>query len=48
MGFHGQIEVTGLRRAGLRATSLKIRSRDGIADLGAAEPGAKEDMTDWS
>ncbi|WP_267423181.1 phage tail tape measure protein [Methylobacterium sp. GC_Met_2] len=48
MGFHGQIEVTGLRRAGLRATSLKIRSRGGIADLGVTEPGAKEDLSDWS
>ena len=48
MGFHGQIEVTGLRRAGLRATSLKIRSHGGIADLGVTEPGAKEDLGDWS
>ena len=47
MGFHGQIEVTGLRRAGLRATSLKIRSHGGIADLGVTEPGAKEDLSDW-
>ena len=48
MGFKGQIEVTGLRRAGLRATSLKIRSHGGIADLGVTEPGAKEDLADLS
>ena len=44
-GFHGQIELTGLRRSGVRATSLKIRGRGGItADLGVSEPGAKEDL----
>ena len=48
-GFHGQIEVTGLRQAGLRATSLKVRSRGGLtADMGITCPGAKEDLSDWS
>ena len=48
-GFHGQIEVTGLRRSGIRATSLKVRGRGGMtADLGISEPGAKEDMSDWT
>lgn len=48
-GFHGQIEVTGLRQAGLRATSMRIKARGGLsADLGVTEPGAKEDLSDWS
>ncbi|WP_139234254.1 hypothetical protein [Methylobacterium pseudosasicola] len=48
-GFHGQIEVTGLRRSGLRATSIKMRGRGGLtADMGISEPGAKEDLSDWS
>lgn len=47
--FHGQIELTGLRRSGLRATSLKIKGRGGMsADLGITEPGAKEDLSDWT
>ncbi|WFS06244.1 phage tail tape measure protein [Methylobacterium sp. 391_Methyba4] len=47
--FHGQIELTGLRRSGLRATSLKIKGRGGMsADLGISEPGAKEDLSDWT
>ncbi|WP_267355258.1 hypothetical protein [Methylobacterium sp. GC_Met_3] len=47
--FHGQIELTGLRRSGVRATSLKIKSGGGMsADLGISEPGAKEDMSDWT
>lgn len=47
MSFHGQIEVTGLRQAGLRATSMRIKARGGLsADLGVPEPGAKEDMSD--
>ena len=46
--FHGQIELTGLRRSGVRATSLKVRGRGGMtADLGISEPGAKEDLSDW-
>ena len=46
--FYGQIEVTGLRRSGIRATSLKVRGRGGMtADLGISEPGAKEDLSDW-
>lgn len=49
MEFHGQIELTGLRRSGVRATSLKIRSRGGgTADLGVSEPGTKEDLSDWN
>lgn len=44
----GQFKVTGFLRAGLRATSLKIRSHGGIADLGVMEPGAKEDLSDWN
>ncbi len=48
-GFHAQIEVTGLRQAGLRATSMRIKARGGLsADLGVTEPGAKEDMSDWT
>ena len=48
-GFHAQIEVTGLRQAGLRATSMRIKARGGLsADLGMTEPGAKEDMSDWT
>lgn len=48
-GFHGQIEVTGLRQAGLRATSLRVKGRGGLtADMGVTDPGAKEDLSDWS
>lgn len=47
--FHGQIEVTGLRRSGLRATAIKMRGRGGLtADMGITEPGAKEDLSDWT
>ena len=48
MGLYGQIEVMGLRRAGLRATSLKIRGHGGIAEQGVTEPGVEEDLSDWS
>lgn len=48
-GFHGQIEVTGLRQAGLRATSMRIKARGGLsADMGVTDPGAKEDLSDWT
>ncbi|ACB27132.1 phage tail tape measure protein [Methylobacterium radiotolerans] len=51
-GFHGQIEVTGLRQAGLRATSLRVKGRHGLtADMGITEMGAKLNMgdpADWS
>ncbi|MFF9552730.1 phage tail tape measure protein [Methylobacterium fujisawaense] len=51
-GFHGQIEVTGLRQAGLRATSLRVKGRGGLsADMGITEMGAKlnaGDPADWS
>lgn len=47
--FHGQIEVTGLRRAGLRATSMRIKASSGLtADMGVTDPGAKEDLSDWT
>jgi len=37
--FHGQVEVTGLHKAGLRATSVKVRSRGGLtADMGVSMP----------
>ncbi|XYD10522.1 hypothetical protein R1A27_08640 [Methylobacterium sp. NMS12] len=46
-GFHGQIEVTGLRQAGLRATSLRVKGRGGLsADMGITEMGAKLNMGD--
>ncbi|MFB0493086.1 hypothetical protein ABIE45_005672 [Methylobacterium sp. OAE515] len=48
MGLYGQIEVMGLRRAGLRATWLKIRGHGGIAEQGVTEPGVEEDLSDWS
>lgn len=52
MGFHGQIEVTGLHKAGMRATALKVRGRGGLtADMGITEMGAKlnsGDPADWS
>lgn len=51
MGFHGQISlaVTGSGRQQVRATALKVRGRGGMsADLGISEPGAKEDLSDWS
>ncbi|WP_182179320.1 hypothetical protein [Methylobacterium radiotolerans] len=49
MGVHAQVEVTGLRRSGLRATALRVRGRGGMsADLGVSEPGAKEDLSDWT
>lgn len=51
MGFHGQISlaVTGSGRQQFRATALKVRGRGGMsADLGISEPGAKEDMSDWT
>ncbi|WP_157862111.1 hypothetical protein [Methylobacterium sp. Leaf361] len=49
MGVHAQVEVTGLRRSGLRATALRVRGRGGMsADLGVSEPGAKEDLSDWA
>ncbi|KQS59499.1 phage tail tape measure protein [Methylobacterium sp. Leaf361] len=48
-GFHGQIEVTGLRRAGLRATSLKVKGRHGLsADMGISEPDVEQDAGDWT
>ncbi|WP_457107127.1 hypothetical protein [Methylobacterium sp. P5_C11] len=48
-GFYGQIELTGLRRSGVRATSVRVKSRGGLtADMGISEPGAKEDLSDWS
>jgi hypothetical protein len=47
--FHGQIEVTGLRQAGLRATSLRVKGRGGAhRRYGVTDPGAKEDLSDWS
>ncbi|MGU3417649.1 phage tail tape measure protein [Methylobacterium sp. D54C] len=47
--FHGQIEVTGLQKAGMRATAVKVRSRGGLtADMGVSMPGAKEDLSDWT
>ncbi|MBE7196736.1 MAG: phage tail tape measure protein [Parafilimonas terrae] len=51
MGFHGQISlaVTGSGRQQVRATALKVRGRGGMtADLGISEPGAKEDLSDWT
>ncbi len=51
MGFYGQISlaITGSGRQQVRATALKVRGRGGIsADLGISEPGAKEDLSDWS
>jgi hypothetical protein len=45
--FHGQIDITGLRRSGVRATAVRVRSRGGLtADMGISEPGAKEDLSD--
>ncbi|AIQ91173.1 phage tail tape measure protein [Methylobacterium oryzae] len=44
MGFHGQIEVTGLHRAGMRATGLKVRGRGGMtADMGITLPDLERD-----
>ncbi|MDE4910853.1 phage tail tape measure protein [Methylobacterium sp. 092160098-2] len=44
MGFHGQIEVTGLHRAGMRATGIKVRGRGGMtADMGVTLPDLERD-----
>ena len=44
MGFHGQIEVTGLQRAGMRATGIKVRGRGGMtADMGVSMPDIERD-----
>ena len=44
MGFHGQIEVTGLHRAGMRATGIKVRGRGGMtADMGVSLPDLERD-----
>ncbi|MCJ2056661.1 phage tail tape measure protein [Methylobacterium sp. J-048] len=37
--FHGQIEVTGLHRAGMRATAVRVKNRGGLtADMGVTLP----------
>ena len=42
--MHAQLEVTGLHRAGMRATAVRIRSAGGLtADMGISSPDAKED-----
>ena len=50
--MHAQVEVTGLHKAGLRATAIRVRSHGGLrGDMGITEMGAKlnaGDPADWN